>query len=160
MTEKKTKKPTLREQIQKLMEEVNQLKNDKLYLRADMDNQRKNYDKRIEEINKYRYESFAYDLLDIVDDFEREIKITNNESPIYAKLVNLLNKYKIKKIYESPHDIYNPDYDNVITYVPVTDVNEDNKIVDIFKPGYMYGDKVLRYEDVVAGRYSGETNEE
>ena len=152
-----TKQDIIKEN-EKLKDELNKLKNDYLYLLADMDNQKKRNIEKINNLTKYKNEDLLLDILDIVDDLEREIKITKESNPLYNKLINILHRYDVKAIYDIDHKEFNEKYDNAITSINIDNKDEDNKIVDILRRGYLYKDKILRYEDVVIGKYEEKNN--
>ena len=145
-------------ELNTLNEELDKEKNKYLYLLADCNNQKKRNIEKINYITKYKNEDILLDLLDIVDDFEREISITHEINPLYNKVINILHKYDVKAIYEESHNEFNDKYDNIITSINIDDEENNNKIVNTLRKGYLYKDKILRYEDVVIGKY--ENNKE
>ena len=86
-------------------------------------------------------------LLPVLDDFERGINATENESAkggmelIYKKIVNLLNKYDAVEI-EALGAEFDPQYHHAIAQCE--DAENSNKVVEVFQKGYRRKDKVLR----------------
>ena len=86
-------------------------------------------------------------LLPVLDDFERGINATENESAksgmelIYKKIVNLLNKYDAVEI-EALGAEFDPQYHHAIAQCE--DAENNNKVVEVFQKGYQRKDKVLR----------------
>ena len=86
-------------------------------------------------------------LLPVLDDFERGINATENESAkngmelIYKKIVNLLNKYDAVEI-EALGAEFDPQYHHAIAQCE--DTENSNKVVEVFQKGYQRKDKVLR----------------
>lgn len=129
-----------------------------LYLAADIQNLRKRYSKQISDLTSYANENICKDLLPIIDTLELELKHNYNErfESLYNSILGILNKYGVTQIYadkERPM-VFHGDTDNAVTALPTTDSIADNTIVDVIKKGYMYKDKVLRYEDVIIYKFN------
>jgi hypothetical protein len=112
----------------------------------------------ISDLTSYANENICKDLLTIVDTLELELKHNYNErfELLYNSILSILNKYGVTQIYpdkERPM-VFHGDTDNAVTALPTNDSIADNTIVDVIKKGYMYKDKVLRYEDVIIYKYS------
>lgn len=129
-----------------------------LYLAADMQNLRKRHSKQISDLTSYANENICKDLLTIVDTLELELKHNYNErfELLYNSILSILNKYGTTQIYADKKRpmVFHGDTDNAVTALPTNDSIADNTIVDVIKKGYMYKDKVLRYEDVIIYKYS------
>jgi len=142
------------ENSEKKNKEIEELKNKYLYLQADLENVKRRYNKQIEDIRKYEGESIFKDLLEIFDNLEfsqnDDIDILNT----YNKLEKILNKYDVKLIYEDRPIYFNPEYDEAITSVPTDDPKLDNSINKVYKKGFFFKDKILRYEKVIVNKYN------
>lgn len=141
--------------LDKKDKEIENLKNKYLYLQADLENIKKQYNKRISDINKYEGENIFEDLIEIFDDLEfskdDDIDILN----CYNKITKLLNKYGVYLIYKDNERpiFYNPETDEAITSVSCNDKNLDNSIYKVYKKGFYYKDKILRFEKVIVNKY-------
>ena len=134
------------------------------YLLADLMNTKKRYQTLLDNSNKYKEENILKDLLQVIDDFDRMFKIfeqsrineqeNNSIYLIYDKLINVLTKYDVKPIYEERPIYFNSEYDEAILSNNIDDIELDNTIKDIVEKGYMYKDKVLRYEKVIVNKYN------
>ncbi len=97
--------------------EIEKLKNDNVELNdkvlrtlAELQNYKKRKDEEVNRILKYSDEDLILELLPIIDNFERAIKLDdqnlNDElskflegfKMIYSSIVNLLNNYEVKEI--------------------------------------------------------------
>ena len=132
--------------------------NEYKYLLAEFDNYKKRQVKKLGDKEKYKLNDIGIELLDVVDDIEFGLDIANDKGlqMIHKRLTEVLNKNRINKIYADGKRpaVFTEFSDNATQVIPTQDKTLDNVIVDVFKPGYMYKDKVLRYEDVIVYKYS------
>lgn len=135
---------------------VEEWKNKYLYLQADLENIKKRYNKQLEDKSKYEGENIFKDLLEIFDNLDYskmdDIDILNT----YNALLKLFGKYEVKLIYEDENErpvFFNSEYDEAITSVPTDDPNLDNSINKVYKRGFFFKDKVLRFEKVIVNKY-------
>lgn len=137
-----------------------QIRNDYLYLRAEFDNYKKNMIKERSDLLKYGGERLAYDLLSILDVFETALKTEVNESNFKSfregiditatELKKTLEKHGIHEIPSLGAD-FDPTLHEALTQAPTKD-HKDNTVMDVFKKGYKYHDKVLRHSQVVVAK--------
>ena len=149
------KRNIFKEDLDKKDEEIKDLKNKYLYLQADVENIKKQYNNKISNITKYEGENIFIDLLEIFDELEfskcDDIDILN----CYNKMTKLLNKYGVYLIYEEDkRPIYfNSEYDEAISSVKTDDIKLDNSINKVYKKGFKFKDKILRFEKVIVNKY-------
>lgn len=134
--------------------------NDYLYLMADFDNYRKRVVKEKAEIIKNASERVLKDLLPIVDDFERGLEATKDDTNgqqvregmelIYNKLVKFLGNNGVKVI-ESTGADFNADLHEAIATIPSPSPDLKGKVIDTTTKGYTLNDKVMRHAKVVVG---------
>lgn len=141
------------ENSEKKNKEIEELKNKYLYLQADLENVKRRYNKQIEDIRKYEGENIFKDLLEIFDNLEYSLNDDIDILNTYNKLEKILNKYDVRSIYEDRPIYFNPEYDEAITSVPTNDPKLDNSINKVYKRGFFYKDKILRYEKVIVNKY-------
>ena len=141
-------------EIEKLKND-NQVLNDKvLRLNAEIINVKRRYDTEISRIYKYDGKSIIEEILPIIDNFERAIKLDDNDlsdelskflsgfKMIYGNLVNILDNHGIKEI-DSLHKEFDPNTMNAV----LTDKDENyesNIVLEVMQKGYMYNDLVIR----------------
>ena len=70
-------------------------------------------------------------------------------------MTKLLNKYGVYLIYEEDkRPIYfNSEYDEAISSVKTDDIKLDNSINKVYKKGFKFKDKILRFEKVIVNKY-------
>lgn len=146
------------QKYQEVEAKLEQKSKDYLFLMADFDNYRKRTVKEKAEIIKNAAERTLKDLLPIVDDFERGLEATKNDTDgqqvrqgmelIYNKLVKYLESNGVKAI-PSTGQPFDADLHEAIATVPAADEESKGKVVDTTTKGYMINDKVLRHSKVV-----------
>ena len=75
--------------------------------------------------------------------------------------MKILEKYGVELIYKGERPVFfNSEYDEAITSVITNDPKLDNSINNVYKKGYKFKDKILRYEKVIVNKYelSNDTN--
>lgn len=157
--EKKNKKEN--KELKHLEEENHKLKNDLkessekvLRLAAEMQNYKKRNETEKSNMLKYANEDLAKSLLPILDNFERAIKLDDNDlsdevskflsgfKMIYGSFVNVLNNIEVKEI-----ECDGLEFDPVYHQAVLTEKDENKPsgvILEVLQKGYMYKDKVIR----------------
>ncbi len=135
-------------------EQIEEWKNKYIYLQADLENIKKRYNKQLEDKSKYEGENIFKDLLEIFDNLDYskmdDIDILNT----YNSLLKLLSKYEVKLIYDNERPaFFNSEYDEAITSVKTDDPILNNSIYKIYKKGFFFKDKILRFEKVIVNKY-------
>ncbi|MCM1336374.1 MAG: nucleotide exchange factor GrpE [Candidatus Amulumruptor caecigallinarius] len=152
---------TLEQKLDTVQAALDKEKKEYLFLMAEFDNYRKRTVKERAELIKNASEGAMKDLLPIVDDMERGLEATKDVSDpasiregmelIYQKLVKLLERNGVKAI-ESTGKPFDPDTQEAIAMVPVTDDAQKGVVIDTPTKGYMINDKVLRHAKVAVGQ--------
>ena len=157
--EKKNKKEN--QGLKHLEEENHKLKNDLkessekvLRLAAEMQNYKKRNETEKSNMLKYANEDLAKNLLPILDNFERAIRLDDNDlsdevskflsgfKMIYGSFVNVLNNIEVKEI-----ECDGLEFDPVYHQAVLTEKDETKPsgvILEVLQKGYMYKDKVIR----------------
>ena len=109
---------------------------------------------KIEETKVYENNDIILELLNIVDDLERAIKLDDNIlddevskflsgiKMIYTRLISILESFDVKEI-DALNKEFNPMYHQGVLTAKVEGV-EPNIVVEVLQKGYMYKDKVIR----------------
>lgn len=160
--EKEEKKPKKEnKELKHLEEENHKLKNDLkessekvLRLAAEMQNYKKRNETEKSNMLKYANEDLAKSLLPILDNFERAIRLDDNDlsdevskflsgfKMIYGSFVNVLNNIEVKEI-----ECDGLEFDPVYHQAVLTEKDETKPsgvILEVLQKGYMYKDKVIR----------------
>ena len=139
---------TLNNKIKELEEKV-------LYKDAELLNYKKRKDLEVSSMLKYANSDIILEMLSIVDDLERAIKLDDNILDdevskflsgikiIYSRLISILEKYEVKEI-----DALNKEFDPTYHQADLTEKVEGvkpNIVVEVLQKGYMYKDKVIRH---------------
>lgn len=113
-----------------------------------------NYKKRISKEKEGMYNVIASDLvadiLPVLDNFEKAIEAETEEtsfkdgiSMIYTQLTDALKKIGVVEI-EALNSIFDPNLHEAVMHIE--DENFDEKqVVEVFRKGYIIGDKVVRH---------------
>ncbi len=144
----------LEELNKKLTEALNEEKMKSMRISAEMVNFKKRKEEEVSNYLKYANEGLISDLLMIIDNFERAIKMDNNDladevskflagfKMIYTNLISILNKYEVKEISADGIE-FNPVYHQAV--LTEKDENKPSGVVlEVLQKGYMYKDKVIR----------------
>ena len=142
------------EEVLKLSKEVNDLKEALLRNQADLQNYKRRKDEETERLQKYKNEELIKELLTVVDNFERAIKMDDNDLSdeeskfwsgfklIYTNTVNILNKYEVKEIQAEGIE-FDPTYHHAVL-TEQDDTKPAGVVLEVLQKGYMYKDRVIR----------------
>lgn len=152
--ELENKVATLEEQLKLKEEELNKTIEKVKLTQAELINYRHRKDKETEELLKYSNQGIITDLVPIVDNFERAIKLDDNDltdelskflqgfKMIYAGLTNILQNYGVEVI-SREGEIFDPSLEQSLLTDKVED--KDNEVVlEVLQKGYKLKDRVIR----------------
>lgn len=152
--EVKGKKVEKKKDDSKVTEENAKLNDKILRLSAEMQNMKRRNEEEISKLYKYDGEALVIKLLDIIDNFERAIKLDDSDltddlskflsgfKMIYTNLLGIMNSLEVKEL-----DCLNKDFDPNIMEAVLTDKiegTEKNKVIEVLQKGYSYKDKIIR----------------
>lgn len=130
-------------------------------LYSEFDNFRKRTQKEKLDIIMHASEDVILNLLPVIDDLERALaNIDDSEEMmavkegitlIYQKVIRLLQQKGLKPI-EAKEKIFDTDFHEAITIIPLPDGVEPNSVIEEVEKGYMLNDKVIRYSKVVIAK--------
>ena len=141
-------------EIEDLKNQVSVLKESLLRNQAELQNYKRRKDEEVSRILKYKDEDIIKELLSVLDNFERAIKMDDNDLTdevskflegfklIYSNTVNILSKFDVKEV-EAEGVEFNPDYHHAV----LTDHDETKPagvVLEVLQKGYMYKDRVIR----------------
>lgn len=175
--EKSKKKDKHHEEIKKLKEElekkdklINEL-NDKIkYHQAELINYRKRKEEEVTNRLKYANEDLIRELILILDNFERAIKLDDNDltdelskflkgfKMMYASFDDVLKKYGLEEI-EASHLEYDPNTMEALMIDHDKDF-KDNEVLEVLLKGYRLKDKVVRPSSVRVNKLEEENKDE
>ncbi|MCV3406559.1 nucleotide exchange factor GrpE [Campylobacter lari] len=138
-------------ELEKLQAEYNELKDTYLRANAEFENIKKRMEKEKISATIYANESFAKDLLDVVDALEAAINVeANDELSLKIKegvqntldlLLKKLEKHMVKVI--EANGEFDPNLHEAMFHVESAD-HESNHIVQLLQKGYIMNDRVIR----------------
>lgn len=145
---------------EKLKAELAEWNNKYLRLYAEFDNYKRRTVKERIELQQTAGKDVIVDLLPVLDDLERALKVMEQATDINAvkEGVNLIH-HKIKHILaqkglkemESKGTAFDADLHEGITNIPAPSDDLKGKVVDELEKGYYLNDKVIRFAKVVIG---------
>lgn len=146
----KSEEDLLREKVAELEASNLKLKNDYLKAYADTENMKKRLQSEFEINKKYRIQSFALDILPVLDNLERALAAPSDEENsyrkgvemIYAQLVHALNKEGVEEV-EAEGKEFDANFHQAIMSEAVEGV-ESNQVLQVFQKGYKLKDRLLR----------------
>ena len=155
---KQSKEDKLKEQVEKLEAEKNELNDKFLRLFSEFDNYKKRTNKEKIDLIGTASEKVIISLLPIVDDFERAIQFNQNVEDInavkegfeliYNKLKSVLKRFEVEEI-AAMGEPFNTDFHEAITHFPAPSEDLKGKVMDVTEKGYKIKDKVIRFSKVV-----------
>jgi molecular chaperone GrpE len=123
-------------------------------VKADFENYRKKQDERKEKWQRRAEEKLAEDMIQIMDNLERAILSADEENSVVKgvkmvsdQLYQELQKRGLERI-NAEGEEFDP---NLHKAVDTREHEEDRKVLEQKRKGYMFDDKVLREAEVVVG---------
>lgn len=139
----------LKTKIAELEGNVAQLKNQYAKAYADTENMKKRLQNDFDSRMKYRIQSFALDILPVLDNCERALALETTDEAykkgvemIYAQLTAALNKEGVEVI-ECLNQPYDANFEQALMMEVVEGV-EPGVVVEVFQKGYKLKDRILR----------------
>ena len=144
-----------------LRKELEEQKEKFIRLYADFDNtKRRNAKERVELIQTAGREVIQ-SMLEVMDDCDRAEKqmqksddltqIKQGIQLVFAKFRSTMHAKGVKEM-KTIGEVFNPDFHEAITEIPVPDENMKGKVVDEVEKGYTLSDKIIRFAKVVVGK--------
>ena len=143
-----------KEEVMAMNQKINEAEEKALRASAELVNYRKRKDEEVLRMLKFANEDLILELLPILDNFERGIKMDDDNledevskflsgmKMIYSSLVNMLEKYGVKEV-----EALGKKFDENYHHAVMTEENKEKEegiIIEVFQKGYTYKDKVIR----------------
>lgn len=154
------KKEEVNKEVLELNNKINELKNEVSIIQdkfmrsnAELVNYRIRKDTEVSNMLKYANEDLVLELLPIVDNFERAIKMDKIESPemenflsgfnmIYCQIIGALEQYGVKAI-DGSNKEFDPEYHQAVV-TEKKDGVEPGMVLEVLQKGYLLKDKIIR----------------
>jgi len=151
---KHEKKHKAKAEIAKLEEEKKALEEKVRYAQAELINYRKRKEEETTNMLKYANQDLILEIIQIVDNFERAIKLDDNDltdelskflagfKMIYATLCDILKKYGVEEI-SRVGEIFDPTLEEALITDSLDEYEED-EVLEVLLKGYKLKDRVIR----------------
>lgn len=160
--EKKNKKDSkLKEENEKLLEQIQQLQVDNQSLidkvkltQAELVNYRKRKDEETANMLKFANQDLLTELINVVDNFERAIKLDDNDltdelskfldgfKMIYANLMEILKKFGVEEV-NRVGEVFDPSQEQALM-TDCVDEMDDDVVIEVLLKGYKLNGRVIR----------------
>ena len=149
----------LEKKIKDLELALQEKNNQFLYLKADIDNLRKNSFKEIEQQVTYKMNKYSLTLLNFIDDLERFLdsscKENSDEKNILKKVINkLFSDLHISEIILDKY--FNHEQSEALCFTNTANKEEDETICAVLRKGYKQNGTILRPAQVNVFKYKEE----
>ncbi|WP_348666053.1 nucleotide exchange factor GrpE [Arsenophonus symbiont of Ornithomya chloropus] len=132
-----------------------------LRAKAEVENIRRRTEQDIEKAHKFALESFAHELLPVIDNLERAIEVVDRENSASMKMLegleltlksflNTINKYGVTVVVEN-NVPFNPEVHQAMTVVH-SEKHEPNQVIDVMQKGYTLNGRLLRPAMVIVSK--------
>lgn len=141
-------------EIEELQQQVASFKEMLLRNQAELQNYKRRREEETAKMMKYKDEDLIKEFLVVLDNFERAIKMDDDDLTdevsrflegfklIYSNTINILNKFEVKEI-----DALGVEFDSDYHHAVLTEHDENKPagvVLEVLQKGYMYKDKVIR----------------
>ena len=140
--------------VEELENKIKELEEKALRDKAEMINYRKRKDEEVVRLLKFCNEDLIKQMLPIMDNFERAIKLDDDNlddevskflegfKMIYCSMQNVMGNFEVKQI-DGANKPFDPVYHNAIMVEQKEGV-EPGMVIEVLQKGYIYKDKVIR----------------
>ncbi|KAB7708720.1 nucleotide exchange factor GrpE [Bacillus aerolatus] len=140
------------EKINELEQQLEESENRYLRLRADFDNFRRRVQLEREASEKYRAQDLISDLLPLIDNFERALKVeaTNEQTESVLQGVEMVYKGVLAALEKEGVEVIEAagsEFDPHVHQAVMTDSDENyqpNEVIEEFQKGYKLKDRIIR----------------
>lgn len=147
-------------ELEQTKKELGEMKDKYLRTFAEFDNYRKRTNKQRQDDIKLASRDALNAILPAVNDFERAIKVAQQEDNdeqlpegivlVYNKLMKALEQQGIREMETDGQD-FDPELHEALTKIPAPAEELKGKIIDTIEKGYYLNDRIIRYAKVVVG---------
>jgi len=142
------------EEKKALTEQVNTLKETLLRNQAELQNYKRRSQEELDRILKYKNEDILKEFLPVIDNFERAIKMDDNDLSdevskflvgfkiIYSNTLNMLNKFEVKEVPAEGCE-FDPTYHHAVL-TEHDETKPSGVVLEVLQKGYNYKDRVIR----------------
>jgi molecular chaperone GrpE len=146
------------DELEALRAEVEQLKAQSLLERADLDNQRKRLARELEMARKFANERLLGDLLPVLDSLQAGLANAPADDPLRAgleltqrQLLRVAESNGLLEVAPAPGDAFDPERHQAMSVIDAEGV-APGAVAQLFQPGYVLNERLLRPAMVVVAR--------
>jgi molecular chaperone GrpE len=153
-------KKDLNKKLEEVEKEKNEFSDRLLRTMAEFDNYRKRVAREKEDLIKYGNEKFAFDILSVMDNFERSLEqarksqevepVIEGIEMIRKQFVIALEKFHVKP-FESVGEPFDPEKHEAMAQQE-HDEYEENTVIEEYQKGYFLKEKLLRPARVIVSK--------
>lgn len=143
------------DRVVELEKQLEESRNKYLYLFSDFENFKRHSARERMDLIQTAGRDILTSLLPILDDFDRATKngaMSEGTTLIQHKLLNTVKNKGLVAIETKAGDGFNADVHEAVAEIPAASDELKGKIVDILEPGYMLGERIIRFAKVVVGK--------
>lgn len=139
--------------IEQLKKENDELEDKVLRLQAEMANMRRINTRERSDAAKFKSQSLASGLIDVIDNLERalETEITSEDGESLKKGVEMVYN-QFKQAFENEkietidplNEEFDPNFHQAISMMPGEEGQESNRVIQVFQKGYRIDNRVIR----------------
>ena len=138
-------------EVDELKKQIDSLKNDYARAYADTENLKKRLNAEAEQTRKYRIQSFAKEILPVIDNLERALQTEVNEADegfkkgvemTYTQLIGALKNEGVEEI-DCLNKPFDPNFHQAIMQEKKEGV-ESGIVIEVLQKGYVLKDRILR----------------
>ena len=145
------------DQVQALLEQVEQYKDQALRAKAEMQNMRRRAEIDVEKAHKFALEKFVKELLPVVDSLEKAVESTEGHEVqseevlvrikegvdmTLSMFMGVLEKFNVRQI-NPVGEPFDPQQHEAMSMVPSAEA-EPNSVIAVMQKGYTLNDRVVR----------------
>lgn len=157
--ERKARRRAAEEENEKLRQELGEATDKYIRLMAEFDNYRRRTSRERLELIETAGKGILEGFLPVLDDCERALDVLRKSNAdesaiegtelIYSKLMAYLRSKGLTPMESVAGAQFDTDLHEAVAQLPASDPAMKNKVVDVVRTGYMLGEKVIRFAQVV-----------
>jgi molecular chaperone GrpE len=154
------------EKLGELEKELESYKDQYLRKAAEFENYKRRTESEISNVYRYANENLIYELLPVLDDFDRIAKTWDENHDlesfkkgiemVHDKFKGILEKQGLKKM-EAEGNPFDVNLHDAMLQVPAKDI-EPNTVTEVIENGFFLKDKVLRHAKVIVSKLPEDDN--
>ena len=147
-------------EVTQLKEQIASEKDRVLRLSAEFENYKKRKQRELDDFKKFANETIFRQLLTVVDNLERAISSTKENSDkegllkgvelTHKEIIRLFETFNVKTV-EAENQIFDPNFHQAVTQEE-TDKVPDNTVTQVLQKGYLLHDRLIRPAMVIVSK--------